>query len=136
LFAQLAKSKPQRHTFVFLFRQASESFAPKAPASTRLEAMGLFALSKMLEPVHILSAVLPVLEAADAHASGSVSKAVFNRVMRESISALTTADCDKVMSKHSHFTDSGFPLNLTPHFCCSGAQSLWLRRPNYFPFAS
>ena len=59
--------------------------------------MGLFALSKMLDPSYMLSTVLPMLEAADANASGSVSKAVFNRVIRDCINALTTADCDKVV---------------------------------------
>ncbi len=80
------------HTF-----QASESFAPKAPASMRLEAMGLFALSKMLDPAHLVSNILPILEKADASASGSVSKAVFIRVIRDDISTLTTADCEKVI---------------------------------------
>ncbi len=77
--------------------QTSEALAAKAIASTRLETMGLIALSKMLDPVHMLSTILPALEKADSSATGSVSKAEFNRVIRANIAALTAADCEKVL---------------------------------------
>jgi hypothetical protein len=60
--------------------------------------MGLVALSKMLDPAHVLSAILPELEKSTSNVSGSVPKADFNRVMRANITALTVADCEKVMA--------------------------------------
>ena len=76
--------------------QVSQALSPKAAAPARLEDMGLFALSKMLDPAHILSTIIPMLESSEANASGCVSKAEFTRVLRSSIPALTSADCDKV----------------------------------------
>jgi hypothetical protein len=64
--------------------------------------MGLFALSKMLDPAHLVSNILPILEKADASTSGSVSKAVFIRVIRDDISTLTTADCEKVIENRDY----------------------------------
>jgi hypothetical protein len=83
--------------------QTAEALAPKAVAPTRLETMGFVALSKMLDPAHVLSAILPELEKADSNASGSVPKAEFNRVMRASIAALTAADCEKVLTQNAQF---------------------------------
>jgi hypothetical protein len=62
--------------------------------------MGLFALSKMLDPAHLVSNILPILEKADASTSGSVSKAVFIRVIRDDISTLT--DCEKVIENRDY----------------------------------
>lgn len=112
-------------------------FAPKAPAPTRLEAMGLFALSKMLDPAHMLSTILPILEKADESSSGSVSKAVFTRVLRENITALTTADCDKVIHNSTNFMSMSFSESLEVLICCLiGAESVWVRRSHRISFSS
>ena len=112
-------------------------FAAKAPAPTRLEAMGLFALSKMLDPAQMLSTILPILEKADESSSGSVSKAVFTRVLREGITALTTADCDKVISQLITFMSLSFSESLDVLICClTGAESVWLRRSHCISFSS
>lgn len=131
-------------TFIFKFHfnfvidclQHSEALASKAPAPTRLETMGLIALSKMLDPAFMLSTVLPSLDKADENKIGSVSKADFNRVLRANITALTVADCEKVTSTATALSLVLFPQLLLSPSLRSGSQSFSVRRSDHQSFHS
>ena len=118
------------------FLQHSEALAQKAPAPTRLETMGLIALSKLLDPALMLSTILPSLDKADENKIGSVSKADFNRVLRANITALTVADCEKVTSTAAAQSLLPCPQLLLSPSSRSGSQSFSMRRSNHQSFHS